>query len=251
MWIDCHAHCDRLPGSQIDDIIAEAAHAGVSMILSTATDLCSAGSVSRQCRTYPSIYGAVGISPFEALSVPEDWEERLCSSLDDKRIVAIGEIGLDRTSPKYPSLEHQIPLFTRQLTVALKRNLPVVLHSRGAERQTAEICRSAGIQKAVFHCFTGDKDSLRYILESGYHVSFSGIITFDSTVAERVRDVPLNRIFVETDSPYLAPVPYRGKTNRPAFVALVGDAAARCKGIASDRLQIEIEKNFRRLFLPT
>ena len=249
MWIDCHAHCALLPENKITDIIAEAAHAGVLVILSTATDLSSAESVVRQCRTFSSLYGAVGISPFEALSVPADWEEQLRTRLDNEKIVAIGEIGLDRTNPKYPSLEYQLPLFTRQLKVARERNLPVVLHSRGAERQTAEICCSSGIEKAVFHCYTGDKDALRYILESGYHVSFSGIITFDSTVAERVPDVPLDRIFVETDSPYLAPVPHRGKTNRPVFVALVGHAAARCKGIPPEQLQIEIEKNFRRLFL--
>jgi TatD DNase family protein len=250
MWIDCHAHCDRLPEKELPELLAEATAAGVSTVLSTATGLSSAAAVVRQCRTLKGLYGAVGISPFDALSLPVDWEEQLGSYLDNEKIVAVGEIGLDKSNPKYPSHEQQLPVFTRQLRIAQKRDLPVVVHSRGAERTAAEICRSSGIKKAMFHCFTGDRDALRYILESGYYVSFSGIITFSRAVAELAADVPLGRFFIETDSPYLAPVPHRGKANRPAWVALVGEAAAQCKGVPVGELQVGISRNFERLFLP-
>lgn len=249
MWIDCHAHLDRLPEKELAELLAEAAGAGVGVILSAATGLSSAAAVVRQCSSFRTIYGAVGISPFDTLSLPVDWEEQLKSHLDHEKIVAVGEIGLDRSNPKYPSLEHQLPVFERQIRIAQERGLPVVVHSRGAERMAAEICRSSGITRAVFHCFTGDREALRYVLESGFDVSFSGIITFSTAVAGLAVEVPLDRFFIETDSPYLAPVPYRGKTNRPAWVALVGDAAARSKGISSGQLQIAIEKNFQKVFL--
>jgi TatD DNase family protein len=250
MWIDCHAHCDRLPEKELPELLAEATTAGVSTVLSTATDLSSAVAVVRQCRTFAGLYGAVGISPFDALSLPVDWKEQLEAHLDNEKIVAVGEIGLDRSNQKYPSFEFQLPVYTHQLRIAWKHDLPVVVHSRGAEQTAAEICRSSGIKKAMFHCFTGGRDALRYILESGYYVSFSGIITFSREVAELAIEVPLDRLLIETDSPYLAPVPHRGKTNRPAWVALVGEAVAQCKGVPSGELQSGISRNFERLFLP-
>jgi TatD DNase family protein len=249
MWIDCHAHCDRLPEKELPALLAEAKAAGVSTVLSTATDLSSAAAVVYQCRTLTGLFGAVGISPFDAHSLPVDWEEQLGFYLDNEKIVAVGEIGLDHSNPKYPSLKDQLPVFIRQLHIARKRDLPVVVHSRGVERTAAEICRSSGIKKAMFHCFTGDKDALRYILESEYYVSFSGIITFSRVVAELAAEVPLDRLLIETDSPYLAPVPHRGKDNRPAWVALVGEAAAQSKGVTAPELQDEIQRNFERLFL--
>ena len=249
MWIDCHAHLDRLPDTALSSILAEAAAAGVTTVLSAATGLSSTAAVGRQCRTFPSLFGCAGISPSEACSLPVDWEEHLLKHLDNEKIVAVGEIGLDRARPEYPPLELQVPLFTRQLVIARDRDVPVVVHSRGAEHMAAEICRSSGVKKAMFHCYTGGREELQYILESGYYVSFSGIITFDRAVASRADEVPLERLFIETDSPYLAPVPYRGKTNRPAWVALVGEAAALGRGIPSEHLQITIENNFRKLFM--
>jgi TatD DNase family protein len=249
MWIDCHAHCDRLPEKELPELLAEAAIAGVSTVLSASTDLSSAAAVVRQCRTLTGLYGAVGISPFDSLSLPVDWEEQLQSHIESERVVAVGEIGLDRSNPKYPSFEQQLPVFTQQLGIARKRDLPVVVHSRGAEQTAAEICRSSGIKKAMFHCFTGGRDALRYILESGYYVSFSGLITFSRAVAELAVEVPLDRLLIETDSPYLAPVPHRGKANRPAWVALVGEAVAQCKGVPVVEIQAGICRNFERLFL--
>ena len=249
MWIDCHAHCDRLPEKELPVLLAEAKAAGVSTVLSAATGLSSAAAVVRQCRTLTGIYGAVGISPFDALSLPVDWEEQLRSYIENEKVVAVGEIGLDQSNPEYPAIEYQMPLFTKQLLIARERDLPVVVHSRGAERTAAEICRSSGIKKAMFHCFTGDRDALRYIIESGYYVSFSGIITFSSAVAGLAAGVPLDRFLIETDSPYLAPVPHRGRTNRPAWVALIGETAAKCKGVPAAELQDGIKRNFERLFL--
>lgn len=250
MWIDCHAHLDRLPEKELAGILNEAEAAGVSTVLSTATDIPSAVTVVRQCRIFPALYGAAGISPFEVFSLPDDWEEQLRTLCANERMVAVGEIGLDKSNPKYPDIKYQMPVFERQILIAKERGLTAVIHSRGAEKQAAEICRSLGIQKALFHCFTGSLDSLRAVLNYGYALSFSGIITFNETVRESVRYVPLDRLFIETDTPFLAPVPHRGKTNRPGWVALVGETVARIKGVPVERLQEVIQENFKKLFLP-
>jgi TatD DNase family protein len=249
MWIDCHAHLDRLPEQELARTVSEAAAVGVTTILSTATDITSSEIVVRQSNRYSEIYGAIGISPFDTISLPVDWEHHLRSMLMNKRVIAAGEIGLDQSNPKYPSMEIQLPVFEEQLEIAAECGKPAVVHSRGAERKVAEICRTIGIAKVVFHCFTGDMNALEYILESEYFVSFSGIITFNPIVAGLVAQVPLDRLFIETDTPYLAPAPHRGKPNRPAWAAIVGETAARCKNVTPEALQSAVEQNFRQLFL--
>ena len=198
MWIDSHAHLDRLPEADMAAVIAEAEAAGVSLILSTATDCASAETVARHCRAFPNLIGAAGISPFDSVSLPERWESRLRMIL--------------------------------------------------AEKKVAEICAARGVTKALFHCFTGPVDALRYIIDQGYSISFSGIVTFSAAVRDLVTPVPLDRLFIETDSPYLTPAPHRGKTNRPAWVAITGECVAAVKKITPAALQRVIEENFNNLF---
>jgi TatD DNase family protein len=248
MWIDSHAHLDRLPEADVAAFIAEAEAAGVSPILSTATDCASAEVVVQQCRAFPNLFGAAGISPFDSVSLPERWESRLRMILADKKMVGVGEIGLDASNPRYPSLGLQTPVFVKQLEIARELDLPVIVHSRGAEKKAAEICAARGVTKAMFHCFTGPVDALHYILDQGYSISISGIVTFSVAVQYLVTHVPLDRLFIETDSPYLAPVPHRGKTNRPAWVAITGECVAAVKKITPAALQQVIEENFDNLF---
>ncbi|MBN2187813.1 MAG: TatD family hydrolase [Chitinispirillaceae bacterium] len=250
MWIDCHAHLCRLSEEELCVELAEAAAAGVSTIISTATDLASAAAVVLHCKTYSALYGAAGISPFETQDLPADWDIQLRSYCKQERIIAVGEIGLDLSNPEYPDFKYQMPAFERQIELAGELCLPVVVHSRGAERQVADICRASGASRVLFHCFTGSRDALKFVLDCGYDVSFSGIITYNDAVRDLVKEVPCGRIFIETDAPYLAPVPHRGKTNRPAWVSLVGKAAAESMGIPPERLQHEIGRNFKRLFSP-
>jgi TatD DNase family protein len=248
-WIDIHAHLDALSPHELHQAINDATLANVTTILSTATELSSAGAVLEQCRTFPALYGALGISPFDARALPAGWEGILRNLLTHPRCIAVGEIGIDGSNPRYPPLEEQLPFFEKQLTIAKELDLPAVIHSRGVEKNAAEICRSLGVRKALFHCFTGSVEALEAILEAGYCVSFSGIITFSEAVRNLVNIVPLDRLFVETDTPYLAPTPHRGKTNCPAWVALVGEEAAKCKGVTARELREAIAKNFERLFL--
>jgi TatD DNase family protein len=248
MWIDVHAHLEALTGRDLAATVAEAAEAGVAAILSTATDLAGAAAVADQCRTCPGIFGAVGISPFDSPSLPAGWERTLLSFLAQERIIALGEIGLDASNPKYPAPDVQRPVFEKQLSIAAETGKPVVVHSRGAGKQVAEICRSFGLEKVLFHCFTGSTSSLEYILACGYSISFSGIVTFNETVRNLVNLVPPDRLFIETDTPYLAPVPHRGKTNRPAWVTLVGETVAQCKDVSPERMQEIVSQNFSMFF---
>jgi TatD DNase family protein len=248
-WIDSHAHLDGLSPHELQRAIEDAALANVTTILSTATDLASAATVIEQCRTHHALYGALGISPFDTRTLPPDWEQTLRNLLKYSRCIAVGEIGIDGSNPRYPPIEEQLPFFEKQLTLANELDLPAVIHSRGVEKKAAEICRSLGVRKALFHCFTGSAEALEAVLEAGYYVSFSGIITFSEAVRDLVNNVPLNRLFIETDAPYLAPIPHRGKINCPAWVALVGETAATCKDIAVTNLQEAIAENFERLFL--
>jgi TatD DNase family protein len=247
-WIDLHAHLDGIENAGLALILEEAGRANVSTILIAATNLASAAAVARQCSDFPALFGAVGISPFDVKGIQDGWEQKLKAFSQNPRIIAIGEIGLDDSNPRYPSIVSQLPVFEKQLAIAGEYDLPVIVHSRGAENRVAEICNRLGVTKAVFHCFTGDRETLIKILDYGYYVSFSGIVTFSGSVRDLVPIVPLERIFIETDTPYLAPVPHRGKPNCPAWVGLTGDKVAECKGVTIEVLQKAIEENFERLF---
>lgn len=250
MWTDCHAHLSDLSSTELAACIEEAQSFGVAGILNTAVSLPSCGAVLRQCGEYPEMLGAVvGISPFDTRELPDNWREELASLLAGPAVRGLGETGLDTTNPSYPPLALQQPVFESQLELALEYGLPVVLHSRGAERRAVEICVNAGVSTAVFHCFTGDEPSLKYVLDQGFHVSFSGIVTFkNSAVADLVPLVPVEQLLIETDAPYLAPTPHRGERNRPGWVSLVGKRIADLRGTPPDQLAAELDKNVRRVF---
>ncbi len=249
MWIDAHAHLYNLDGPDLAVAITKAHKAGVDHILDTGTSIDTSRQVLRQCAEHSLLSAAVGISPFDAENLPEDWQASLESILKDPAVVAIGETGIDSTNPTYPNITSQIELFEAQLHVAVGRDLPIIIHSRGYEIKAREMCHTAGVKKAMFHCFTGDISALGKILDAGYFVSFSGIITFkNSPLVECVRYAPLSQMLIETDSPYLAPVPHRGKTNEPAWVGLVGNKVAEIKRINAVDVADALRKNFFTLF---
>jgi len=249
MWIDTHAHLFDYEPDSLKKIVQEARDASVEIILSTATNIPTAITVTKQCQSSDHLYGAVGISPFDVTSQDSDWLSSLSSLLRKPRIIALGEIGLDSTNPSYPSLNEQIPFFEAQLDLANRFNLPVIVHSRGSEKKVVEICRSIGVKRVLFHCFTGSFDDMQAIIDAGYYLSFSGIITFkNAEIRAVVPSVPIERVLIETDSPYLSPVPYRGKKNCPAFLIYTAGELAKLLDWESNRLQLQLEKNFNSLF---
>jgi TatD DNase family protein len=249
MWIDAHAHLYDLDEASLTSVISACEKTGISCIVNTGTSLVSSRKVMAQCSGRRKLCAAVGISPFDAAALPATWDAELEELIGNARVIAVGETGLDSTNPRYPDIRMQLPLFEGQLEIARKHDLPVILHSRGSESRVADLCVARGIKKAMFHCFTGDIPSLKKLLDAGYYVSFSGIITFaDTPVSKCVEYAPIDRIFIETDSPYLAPAPFRGKKNQPAWVEYVGKKVAEIKKMDEEEAARVLAENFRRLF---
>jgi len=246
---DVHAHLFDRAGAALDELITESESAGVGLIINTAVSVDTSITALEQCRRFPqNLKAAVGISPFDTANAGDNWEEGLRKLLTEPSsrpiIAAIGEIGLDCTNPRYPPLDVQTRFFTRQLEIAADAGLPAVIHSRGMEKRTAEICRQHGVRRAVFHCFTGDREALEYIIECGYYISVSGIITFkNSPLRDIIRYMPADRLLIETDAPYLAPVPHRGKPNRPSYLVHTAKEIARILDIGEPELGERLNNN--------
>jgi TatD DNase family protein len=249
LWTDSHAHLYEFSDSALDDAVAAARAVGVHRILNVATSLAASATVVRQCSRIDGLAGAVGISPLDIGSASNSWEQEILTLACATGIIAIGETGIDATNPTYPPLNLQIEFFERHCNIAKSLDVPVIVHSRGCERKALEICKSLGLRKAVFHCYTGPVDTMKKIIDAGFAVSFSGIVTFaGSPLATLVQSIPLGSILVETDTPYLAPVPHRGKPNQPAWVALVGKKIAEIRQMDEQELAAAIEATFDRVF---
>ena len=231
---DSHAHLtDRQFGAELPQVLTRAADVGVAAIVTIASDLRDAGEAAELARgsSHPRVWATAGIHPHEAEACgPEELAqlERLAQS---QEIVAIGETGLDFHYENAPQAA-QKEAFHSQLELAERLNLPVVVHCRSADTEMAEIVSEyAGRVTGVLHCFTGGEGLLEAGLAAGWYISFSGIVTFRKYQDEsRVREVPEDRLLVETDSPYLAPVPRRGRRNEPSYVAHVARRVAELRG---------------------
>jgi len=193
----------------------------------------------------------VGMHPHDAKGVSEEDFRRLKDLTADPKVVAVGETGLDFYYNHSPR-QIQIEIFCRFIHMARETGLPLVVHNREAQREVVEILRreGKGDLRGVVHCFTGNYEDAREILDMGFYLSFTGIITFKNadSLREVVRKLPLDRVLVETDSPYLAPVPYRGKRNEPAFVRYVAEALAQVKGLSLQEVAQATTDNARKLF---
>jgi TatD DNase family protein len=249
MWIDTHAHLYDLDEQSLAKAIHACDDTGVSLIVNTGTSLASSREVLVQCSKHKILFAAVGISPFEVATLPDSWDKQMEELLRDTRVIAVGETGMDSTNLSYPDIRLQLPVFETHCALARSRDLPVVIHSRGSELKAVGVCMDRGVTKALFHCYTGDIIALKKILDAGYYISFSGIITFNSSsLRDLVQYAPLERILIETDSPYLAPVPFRGKKNQPAWVANVGRKVAEIKKMDEKETENALGENFKRLF---
>jgi TatD DNase family protein len=201
-------------------------------------------------RQYPNIFAAVGVHPDTREGLEAD-VETLIRLADDPRVVAIGETGLDYYRLE-GDLEWQRKRFRVHIEAAKGCGKPLIIHTRAAREDTLKIIREerAGEVGGVFHCFTEDSETARTAIDLGFHVSFSGIVTFKNAedLKKIAAELPLDRILVETDAPYLAPVPHRGRLNEPAYVSHVAVEIARLRGIAVEEVAAATTANFYRLF---
>lgn len=256
MFIDSHAHID---GPEFDAdreaVIERAAAAGVSLILNVGTGDPHSGAFERAIelsQKHAPILTAIGFHPHDARLYNDEAEAKIKTLVQSERVIAWGEIGLDFHYDNSPR-DVQVEVFKRQLRAARECDLPVIIHTREAESETIAILRSeyAGADHSgIFHCFSGSMELAKEALDLGFMISFSGILTFKKAgeLREVAKHVPLARILIETDCPYLSPIPHRGKRNEPAYVVEV----ARCLGELYD---VELEAmasltsdNFRRFF---
>jgi TatD DNase family protein len=249
MWIDSHAHLGDADDSRLAEVVSEAHAHGVDRILDVATSLSSSISVVRQCGLHPCLRAAAGISPFDVTDAGPDWLPRLDTIAKAPSVVALGETGMDDTNPAYPLLSLQRGFFESHLCLANSLDLPVIVHSRGCEQEALDICKSLGVRRAVFHCYTGPLETLTRIIDAGYAVSFSGKITYkNSPLTPLVSYAPLSSMLIETDSPYCTPVPHRSEQNRPAWVSYVGSAVAAIKHIDEQECGRSLEETFSSVF---
>jgi TatD DNase family protein len=254
--IDSHCH---LAGDEFEAdlpaVIDRAREAGLTgaLVILSAGDEAEASRASRVRKLWPAVRFAVGIHPHQAGRHAEDVDAgiaRVGGDLDAHAAVALGEIGLDYHYDFSPR-DVQQDVFRRQIRLARDRRLPIVIHTREATEDTFRILgEEAGALPVVFHCFTGGPDMARAALEAGAHLSFAGILTFPKAqeLREVARVVPPDRFLVETDAPYLAPVPHRGRRNEPAFVARVVEALAGIRGETRARVAEQASENFAAVF---
>lgn len=249
MWIDSHAHLYDKSEKELNESISLARKNKVTSVVNTGTNLETSAKILAQAKQSNFLDSAVGISPFDVIDLPDNWILTLKEFISDITVVAVGEMGIDDSNPVYPAVDLQIPVFEQQLELAKEKDLPVVIHSRGAEERCLDLCINQHIEKAVFHCYTGNSIVLSKILDRGYYVSFSGIITFKKNPLEEVvRNTPLKQFLIETDTPYLAPHPLRGKPNEPAYVCYIGEKVATIKNKDCGEVALAIRKNYSDVF---
>ena len=251
MLADSHAHIDdeRFDADR-DEVVARALAAGVSLIVNIGADMASSARSVALAEKYPGIYAAVGMHPHDSQDMKENDYRQLEQWANHPKVVAIGEIGLDYHYDLSPR-PVQKEVFLRQLDLARKTGKPFIIHEREAHADMLDIIRNAarGLN-GVFHCFSGSVETAREYLKMGFYISVAGPVTFPKSVKtkEVAKAVPLDRLLVETDSPYLTPQPFRGKRNEPAYVRLVAEEIANLRDISLAELAETTTANVRRLF---
>ncbi|MCD6560808.1 MAG: TatD family hydrolase [Deltaproteobacteria bacterium] len=252
MLIDSHAHLDMQDfNHDRNQVIERAIKGGLSRIITVGINMASSIAALKLTREYDSVFAAVGYHPHNASECNRQALNKLTETASDPKVVAWGEIGLDFYRNR--SLRDvQMNVFLQQLEIAGELGLPVIIHDRDAHNEILSILKKIGKgdRKGVIHCFSGDTNMAMTLIELGYYISISGVVTFKkaSLIKEVASNIPLERLLVETDSPYLAPAPKRGKRNEPLFVTYTAKEISRLRGIEPDELAVALSANTERLF---
>ncbi|GEQ96790.1 TatD-related deoxyribonuclease [Iodidimonas gelatinilytica] len=253
MLVDSHCHLNYEGlKHDVDAVVERARRAGVGTFLSINTKLREYEEITALVERFPDVFGTVGIHPHEAENETGIGAQSLIERTHHPKIVGIGETGLDYFYDNAPR-DLQKTSFLEHIAAARETGLPLIVHTRDAEADTYEIMTQElekGPFKAVIHCFTGSQPFMKQMVDLGFYISLSGIVTFKKAadLQETAKLVPDDRLLVETDSPFLAPVPYRGKTCEPAFVEKTARFVADLRDVDFDRLATQTTDNFFRLF---
>lgn len=252
MLIDSHAHLDMKEFKKdFHEVLERARREGIGRIITVGTDISSSIKALEIAKRHDLIFSAVGYHPHEAGDMDENRIEELAKLASEDKVVAWGEIGLDFYR-LYSSREEQIKAFHKQLEKAMERDLPVIIHDREAHSEVFDILKKKRNKnlRGVIHCFSGDYDLAMAFIELGFYISVPGNVTYKNAI--QLQDVatriPLERMLVETDAPFLAPVPERGKRNEPGFVTHTAKKIARLRGVDLEVIARETSSNAKRLF---
>jgi TatD DNase family protein len=249
--IDSHCHLNYIEKiGTPESLVKKANDAGVHTIINIGTDLESSKLSVEYSKQFDSVYATVGVHPHDAKTVDKSILNELETLTNENKVVAIGEIGLDFYRDHSPR-DIQRDVFHQQLELAVKSDLPVVIHSRYSFDETVIILKeySDKLKGGVFHCFPGDVEDAIRVIELGFVVSVGGVITFgNNTMSKVAAEIPLDKIILETDAPYLTPVPYRGKTNCPEYVQYVYKHLAELRMISFEEVETTVDQTVQKLF---
>jgi len=255
MFIDSHCHLDFDDfSSNLDEILLNMKNSQVNQALCISVDIPGFTNVLSLASKYDHLYASVGVHPDyeDTLEPTQEW---LVEQAKNPKVIAIGETGLDyyrMADRKYEDMEWQRERFRTHIEAAKTSKKPLIIHTRNASEDTINILRSMQADQVggVMHCFTESKEVARLAMDLGFYISFSGIVTFKNAleIKETCKYVPLDRMLIETDSPYLAPVPHRGKVNQPAWVSHVAQYIAQLKGVTTSEIGHTTTQNFYKLF---
>ncbi|MCF0146999.1 MAG: TatD family hydrolase [Clostridium sp.] len=248
---DTHAHYDDNSFDEDrEELLKEIKSNGVALILNCASSYESIDKTYKLTIDNDFIYGALGIHPENADEFNDDVENEIIDLISkNNKILAIGEIGLDYYWEENPSKEVQKEVFRRQMKLAEKLNLPVVIHDRDAHGDTLDILKEFPNVKGILHCFSGSVEFAMECIKLGYYIGIGGVVTFKNAkkVVEVVSKIPMEKILVETDAPYMAPVPNRGKRNKSDYIAYIIEQIAQIRGLDSKEVNLITNENFKRL----
>lgn len=252
MYFDTHAHLDdECFKNDQEQVIERAKNAGISLIVNVGYNLISANNTVELTKKYDYIYGAVGMHPHHAIDADERTLSELKLMSKEPKIVAIGEIGLDYYYDNSPR-DIQRLVFRKQIQLAKELKMPIIIHDRDAHQEVYDIVKEEKAEEVggIFHCYSGSLEMAKEILKLGFYISFAGPVTFKNAhkLKEIAREIPLDRILIETDCPYLTPVPYRGKRNEPAYVLNTAKEIANIKGLSAEELAKITCDNGKRVF---
>ena len=249
MLIDSHCHLYMGSWSEdLDVVMARAKENGVGKIICPGIDIESSWQGLTIAKNHINVFAAAGIHPHDAKEAQADFINQLRDILVQSKIVAVGEIGLDYYR-NISDADIQRHVFKKQLQLAYEMNLPVIIHNRNANDDIIQIIRNAKPIRGVAHCFSSDLKIAEVLIELGLYISFAGNLTYkNSNLTEVAKEIRLDRLLIETDAPFLSPVPYRGKENEPGHVKYVADKLAECRGVSVEEIAEATQKNTETLF---
>lgn len=248
--IDTHSHINFEDYKEnFDTFIKEIKDNDVEAVIIPGVEPSTFDEIISYCEKYEMLYGAIGVHPSEAKTFDNKTHERIYELVKHNKIIAIGEIGLDYYWEQ-ETKELQKEVFRKQLKIAEELNLPVLIHDREAHEDTFEILQEFNLKNVIFHCFSGNAEFAEKCINKGYYIAIGGVVTFKNAkdLKEVAKIVPIDKLLLETDAPYLAPVPYRGKLNTPAYLKYIAEEIANLREIDVELVKEQTTLNAKRIF---